>query len=317
MVEVVQARTQLRRAGARWTGRCPFHEEQTPSFSVNPADKLYYCFGCGKGGDVITFVRETEQLDFAAGGRVAGRALPRARSSTRSRSPRAGRRARPARAAARAARAGDELLRAPPLGVAARRVGARVPREPRPRRGGLPRVPARARAGRRDPRAEGAREGLHRAGAARRRARQPPRQRLLHGAAALPARRRAGRVRGFQARKLREDDPLRAKYVNSPEGELFRKGDLLYGLDRARSRDRQAGARGRRRGQHRRARAAPGRARAGRRLDGHGAHRAPAEGALAPDAQGSGSASTATRPARRRRCAGWSSRPRRASTCGW
>src|SRR5213076_585754 len=43
-----------------------------------------------------------------------------------------------------------------------------------------------------------------------------------------------GRVLGFQARKLREDDPLRAKYVNSPEGELFRKGDLLYGLDRAR-----------------------------------------------------------------------------------
>ena len=43
-----------------------------------------------------------------------------------------------------------------------------------------------------------------------------------------------GRVRGFQARKLRDDDPLRAKYVNSPEGELFRKGDMLYGLDRAR-----------------------------------------------------------------------------------
>jgi len=42
-------------------------------------------------------------------------------------------------------------------------------------------------------------------------------------------------VLGFQARKLREDDPLRAKYVNSPEGELFRKGDLLYGLDRARA----------------------------------------------------------------------------------
>src|SRR5262249_2439297 len=44
-----------------------------------------------------------------------------------------------------------------------------------------------------------------------------------------------GRVVGFQARKLREDDPLQAKYVNSPEGELFRKGDLLYGLDRART----------------------------------------------------------------------------------
>src|SRR4051812_27110865 len=44
-----------------------------------------------------------------------------------------------------------------------------------------------------------------------------------------------GRVLGFQARKLRDDDPLRAKYVNSPEGGLFRKGDLLYGLDRARA----------------------------------------------------------------------------------
>src|SRR5919201_4118250 len=65
MVQVVQARTQLRKSGARWTGRCPFHEERTPSFSVNAADKLFYCFGCGKGGDLITFVRESEGLDFA------------------------------------------------------------------------------------------------------------------------------------------------------------------------------------------------------------------------------------------------------------
>jgi len=60
MVEVVSARTQLRRSGARWTGLCPFHDEKTPSFSVNPLEKLFYCFGCGKGGDLITFVRETE-----------------------------------------------------------------------------------------------------------------------------------------------------------------------------------------------------------------------------------------------------------------
>ena len=65
MVEVVGARTQLRRVGSRWTGRCPFHEERTPSFSVNPVEKLFYCFGCGKGGDLITFVRESEGLDFA------------------------------------------------------------------------------------------------------------------------------------------------------------------------------------------------------------------------------------------------------------
>ena len=66
MVEVVSARTALRRASsARFTGRCPFHEERTPSFSVDPVGKLYYCFGCGKGGDVVRFVQETENLDFA------------------------------------------------------------------------------------------------------------------------------------------------------------------------------------------------------------------------------------------------------------
>src|SRR5256884_3361814 len=65
MISVVSERTQLRKAGARYMGRCPFHEERTPSFSVNAVDKFYYCFGCGAKGDLITFVRETEQLDFA------------------------------------------------------------------------------------------------------------------------------------------------------------------------------------------------------------------------------------------------------------
>ncbi len=64
IVEVVSTRTPLRRVGSRWVGRCPFHEERTPSFSVNPERRLYHCFGCGRGGDLITFVRETEGLDF-------------------------------------------------------------------------------------------------------------------------------------------------------------------------------------------------------------------------------------------------------------
>src|SRR5215510_11445178 len=66
MVEIVGARVQLRRVGARWTGRCPFHEERTPSFSVSPETKTYNCFGCKAGGDVIRFVQETEGLDFVA-----------------------------------------------------------------------------------------------------------------------------------------------------------------------------------------------------------------------------------------------------------
>jgi DNA primase len=65
IVEVVSQRTALRRvSGARYSGRCPFHEERTPSFSVDPLNKLYHCFGCGKGGDVVRFVQETESLDF-------------------------------------------------------------------------------------------------------------------------------------------------------------------------------------------------------------------------------------------------------------
>jgi DNA primase len=64
MVELVGAKTDLRRAGSRWQGLCPFHDERTPSFSVNPEEKLYYCFGCQKGGDAIGFVQEVEGLDF-------------------------------------------------------------------------------------------------------------------------------------------------------------------------------------------------------------------------------------------------------------
>jgi DNA primase len=54
----------LRKTGQRWTGLCPFHEEKTPSFSVNAEEGLYYCFGCQAKGDAITFVRETQHLDF-------------------------------------------------------------------------------------------------------------------------------------------------------------------------------------------------------------------------------------------------------------
>src|SRR4030081_3082329 len=65
MVDLVSSRTELRRAGAnRFEGICPFHEGRTPSFGVDPVKKVYHCFGCGAGGDVFTFVQETEGLDF-------------------------------------------------------------------------------------------------------------------------------------------------------------------------------------------------------------------------------------------------------------
>src|SRR5438552_5122847 len=64
-IELVSARTELRRAGpARYEGLCPFHEERTPSFGIDPQQKVYHCFGCQASGDVFTFVQETEGVDF-------------------------------------------------------------------------------------------------------------------------------------------------------------------------------------------------------------------------------------------------------------
>ena len=65
IVEVVQSYVPtLKRAGSLWKACCPFHHEKTPSFTVNPARGIYKCFGCGQGGNVFTFIREMEKLDF-------------------------------------------------------------------------------------------------------------------------------------------------------------------------------------------------------------------------------------------------------------
>lgn len=64
-VELVSARTELRRAGpSRYEGLCPFHDERTPSFGIDPVQKVYHCFGCQASGDLFTFVQETEGVDF-------------------------------------------------------------------------------------------------------------------------------------------------------------------------------------------------------------------------------------------------------------
>jgi DNA primase len=64
IIDVISAVVPLKRAGASFTALCPFHREKTPSFHVNPRKQTFHCFGCHKGGDVFTFVREYESLDF-------------------------------------------------------------------------------------------------------------------------------------------------------------------------------------------------------------------------------------------------------------
>ncbi|HSD77156.1 MAG TPA: DNA primase, partial [Solirubrobacteraceae bacterium] len=65
MADLVGQRVELRRAGSnRYTGLCPFHDERSPSFGIDPAQKVFYCFGCGEGGDLFRYVELTEGVDF-------------------------------------------------------------------------------------------------------------------------------------------------------------------------------------------------------------------------------------------------------------
>jgi DNA primase len=233
MVEVVSGRTSLRKAGARYSGRCPFHEERTPSFSVNPADKLYHCFGCGKGGDVITFVRETENLDFA--GAVEWLAerfrvtLEYEETSPKQEQSRK-RRDRLHAVLDQAASFYERYLWEAAAGVPvleyleSRGLGEAVCREFR-----LGLSPGTGLAQKAEQKGF-TREELRAAGLTNARGNDYFPQRLM-----FPLTDARGRVVGFQARKLHEDDPLRGKYVNSPEGELFHKSAILYGLNLART----------------------------------------------------------------------------------
>jgi DNA primase len=233
-VDVVSGRTQLRKAGARYTGRCPFHEERTPSFSVNAVDKLYYCFGCGAKGDLITFVRETEGLDFA--GSIEWLA-------ERFRVPIEYEESSPAEDAARRRRDRLRALLEQATAFYERTLweteaGSFV-RDYLKGRGLGEEVSREFRLGyalggdslSRKAMAKGfTADELRAAGLMRQRGGDYFNRRLL-----FPLTDRQGRVLGFQARQLFEDDPLKAKYVNTPESELFHKGWVVYGLDKARA----------------------------------------------------------------------------------
>ncbi|MBA3365509.1 MAG: DNA primase [Actinobacteria bacterium] len=234
IVEVVSGRTPLRRAGARYTGLCPFHEERTPSFSVAPQDKLYYCFGCGKGGDVISFVRETENLDFAEAVEWLAERF-RVTLEYEESSPRidAQRKHRERLLALLEQAAGfyERYLWESRLGEGARQyLRERKLEEPVCREYRLGLSPGGATLAQKAREGEFSQTELEDAGLVNRRGNDYFSDRLL-----FPLSDPRGRVIGFGARRMREDDPLRAKYVNSPEGELFHKAGVVYGLHLARA----------------------------------------------------------------------------------
>jgi DNA primase len=234
LVAVVEERTSLRKQGARLVGRCPFHEERTASFSVNPSLGLYHCFGCHKGGDVISFVRETQGLDFAGAIEWLGERF-RVELEYEDVSPeqtaKRNRRARLQDLLDDAASYYERALWETEVGSFAR--------DYLKGRGFSEEIAREFRLGlsltgnslARKAMAKGfTRDELIAAGLMRPRGEDYFQRRLM-----FPLTDARGRVLGFQARKLHDDDPLTGKYVNTQESELFHKSAVVYGLDRARS----------------------------------------------------------------------------------
>ena len=233
ILPLVEDYVRLRKAGGTYKGLCPFHQEKTPSFTVTPARGTYKCFGCGEGGDAISFVEKLEQVDFV--GAIESRAKRfGVEIEYEEISPEAD------RARRQKERLGQLLDRATVFYerllwesdqaafvrdyLAARGLGDEVCRQFR-----LGYAPGGPTLTRRALQEGFTQDELLAAGLANRRGNDYFTRRLV-----FPLADARGNVRGFQARKLHDDDPLQAKYVNSPESDVFKKGDLLYGLDTAR-----------------------------------------------------------------------------------
>jgi len=232
-VAVVEERTPLRKVGGRYQGRCPFHEERTPSFSVNPVDKLYHCFGCHKGGDMIEFVRETQGLDFVGAVEWLGdrfRIPIEYEESSPAEDAKRKRRERLLALLEDAASFYERYLWDSPAGSYARDyLAGRGLREEICREFRLGLALAGTTLTRKAAEKGYSLEELRATGLSGARGDYFQRRLLFPLADAR------GRVLGFQARRLHDDDPMQAKYVNTQESELFTKGAVVYGLDKARA----------------------------------------------------------------------------------
>jgi DNA primase len=248
MVDLVSSRTELRKAGAnRYTGLCPFHDERSPSFGINPAEKVYYCFGCQASGDAFTFVMETEGVDFkSAIELLADRykvALelededPRAAEQRQRRERLLGLLERTATFYARQLWESGEAARARAY-LADRGLEEGTLREFRV--GYAPsawdtvlNASRRASFGNRE---------LYDAGVAMRSEKSGRIYDRFRSQIIFPLADARGRVRGFAGRTLGGEGDRRPKYVNSPESDLFHKRSQLFAADLARAPAAKAGS---------------------------------------------------------------------------
>jgi DNA primase len=236
--EVIRAHVTLRQAGGgSLKGLCPFHDEKSPSFNVTPARGFYHCFGCQEGGDVITFVQKIENVTFTeAVERLANRYgvdlryLEDGHSGPR-RDP--GQRNR----LVEAHRIAAEFY-ADQLGSADAMAGRTFLSE----RGfdreaaehfGIGFAPRSGEALLAHLRQKGFKDAeLVTAGLVAQNNRGPYDR--FRGRLLWPIREVSGDVVGFGARRIFDDDRIEAKYLNTPESPIYKKSQLLYGVDLAR-----------------------------------------------------------------------------------
>jgi DNA primase len=245
ILEVIAEHVVLKRAGKEYKGRCPFHDEKTPSFNVRPTHGTFHCFGCGEGGSVIDFVMKIEHLGFVeAVERLADKVGVRLQYTGGGSSVQRekGTRSRLLEANRRAAEFYAEQLRTPEAAPAIRFLTSRGFDAASATHFGCGFAPGGWDAVTKHLLGAGfSLDELYKAGLAKEGRRGPIdrfRRRLL-----WPIRDLGGDVVGFGARRIFDDDPIEAKYLNTSDTPVYRKTHVLFGLDLAKrdiARGRQA-----------------------------------------------------------------------------
>jgi DNA primase len=229
--------TDLKRNGAQMMGLCPFHDERSPSFSVDPQEKLYHCFGCGVAGDIFGFVMEKESLNFSEAVEALadryGVELQREQEDPRAEARRQARQRLQQLLERASAYYSNYLWESKEAGKARDYLAGRGLAEQTLRDFGVGFAPsawdkilvAGQRAGFTVPE-------MHSVGLVQRSQKGGEYDRF-RARIMFPIRDPRGRVLGFGGRATRPDQ--KPKYVNTAETDFFHKSEILYGLDRARA----------------------------------------------------------------------------------
>lgn len=234
--DVVGDYVQLRRAGAdSMKGLCPFHDEKTPSFHVRPNHGHFHCFGCGEGGDVYAFIQKIEHVSFVESVELLadriGYTITYTGAASRVQRDR-GSRSRLVAATTAAQEFYAAALGSEEAAPARRYLTDRNFDAVAAQRFGCGYAPSGWDTLTRHLQRKGFEFKELEAAGLSREGRRGPMDRF-HRRLLWPIRSTAGEVIGFGARRIFDDDPIQAKYVNTPETVLYKKSHVLFGIDLA------------------------------------------------------------------------------------